>query len=381
VKPANRKRLRALLWLMALLLLIVFGVRSFVGDVYPVARSSMEPALYPGERVFMRYGREGLKRFDLVVIKDVSGSPIVKRVVAMQNEAVTLTPRGDLLINSAVLPAATARPKPVLVFDDQRQPIEDYFAHGGSSLDPWQAAADGIWILDARDVSSGASAGLLRYRKNLHDDRFSTDGTPYYGDHVVGDAIIECEIQPLAPGGILRFELVEGGETYEARIDITDLELVHLQLRRGSSGPSEVLAEVDLPGLFSTDRWTALRFSNIDNTLTLEVGSGLLQVSCPPNAATTQAPIGERVRLGGEGCQASFRAIRILRDLHYTGRGTYAVERQITLGPDEIFLLGDNSADSKDSREFGPVHLDQILGRPTHVVWPLSAWRTLGAQE
>lgn len=376
-----RKSLRVLLWLLALFLLLVFGVRSFVGDVYPVASSSMEPALYPGERVFMRYGREGLKRFDLVVINDAFGSPIVKRVVALQNEAVTVTPGGDLLIDGVMLPPQFPRPKPVLVYDDASSTANRQLVHGASKLDPWRAAPGGVWILDAREVKTGASAGLLRYRKNLHDDRFSVSGEPIYGEHTVGDAILECEFQPLAAGGVLRFELVEGVETYEARLDLTDLANVQLQLRRGSSGPPEVLAELKLPAPLSTDHWTVLRFSNVDNTLTLEVGDTLLQVSCPPNEASAEPPIGERVRLGGEGCQASFRAIRILRDLHYTGRGSYAVGRQLRLGPDEIFLLGDNSADSKDSREFGPVRLDQILGRPTRVVWPLSAWRTLGAQE
>lgn len=381
MKPAFRKRLRVLLWLLALFLLLIFGVRSFVGDVYPVASSSMEPALYPGERVFMRYGREGLKRFDLVVIHDADGDPIVKRVVAMGLERVSLTPRGDLLINGAVLPSDTPRPASVVIFDDQLLSVADTFAHGGSNFDPWQVAPDGVWILDAREVKPGASAGLLRYRKNLHDDRLSLSGEPIYGEHIVGDAILECEFQPHAAGGVLRFELVEGVETFEARLDLTDLDNVHMQLRRGSSGPAEVLAELNLPAPLSTDQWVSLRFTNVDHTLTLEVGGTLLQVSCPPSEASAQVPIGERVRLGGEGCQASFRSIRILRDLHYTGRGTYAVSRQLMLGTDEIFLLGDNSADSLDSREFGPVRLDQILGRPIRVVWPLSAWRTLGAEE
>ncbi|MHB1444068.1 MAG: signal peptidase I [Acidimicrobiales bacterium] len=40
--------------------------------------------------------------------------------------------------------------------------------------------------------------------------------------------------------------------------------------------------------------------------------------------------------------------------------------------PHEYFLMGDNRADSKDSRYFGPVNQSQIVGRAFLRVWPLS---------
>jgi signal peptidase I len=36
---------------------------------------------------------------------------------------------------------------------------------------------------------------------------------------------------------------------------------------------------------------------------------------------------------------------------------------ELALGPDEYFLLGDNRRVSVDSRDFGPVHAAQLLGR------------------
>jgi len=83
------------------------------------------------------------------------------------------------------------------------------------------------------------------------------------------------------------------------------------------------------------------------------------------------------VYLGGEAGKFSFRAIRMSRDLVYTDRGTLGVQSDVLLGPDEYFLLGDNSALSRDSREWGPIHQDEILGRPIAVVWPPSRWRRL----
>ena len=87
--------------------------------------------------------------------------------------------------------------------------------------------------------------------------------------------------------------------------------------------------------------------------------------------------LGPRIALGGEGVRARFRGIRISRDLYYTERGEYGIEGPFALGPDEFFLLGDNSADSLDGRDWGPVRRGELLGRPLAVVWPPARWRWL----
>ena len=46
-------------------------------------------------------------------------------------------------------------------------------------------------------------------------------------------------------------------------------------------------------------------------------------------------------------------------------------------GPDEYFLLGDNRADSNDSRAFGPVPEGMIRGRAWFRCWPPSRWRPI----
>ena len=85
-----------------------------------------------------------------------------------------------------------------------------------------------------------------------------------------------------------------------------------------------------------------------------------------------------RVGLGGEGLRARFRHIKIERDLCYTEVGEFGVAADIALGPGEYFLLGDNSAQSVDSRTFGPVRAEKLIGRPRWVVWPLARARALG---
>ena len=45
---------------------------------------------------------------------------------------------------------------------------------------------------------------------------------------------------------------------------------------------------------------------------------------------------------------------------------------------EQYLVLGDNASESLDSREFGPVPLDAVVGLPEAVVWPPAAWRRIG---
>lgn len=53
---------------------------------------------------------------------------------------------------------------------------------------------------------------------------------------------------------------------------------------------------------------------------------------------------------------------------------TTSWEGTVKLGPDEIFVMGDNRGASADSRVFGPVKLSEVVGRASVRIWPPSAW-------
>ena len=50
---------------------------------------------------------------------------------------------------------------------------------------------------------------------------------------------------------------------------------------------------------------------------------------------------------------------------------------EITLEDDEYFILGDNRPISKDSRYFGPVKEDEIIGKVIFRLWPFNKFGTI----
>ena len=57
---------------------------------------------------------------------------------------------------------------------------------------------------------------------------------------------------------------------------------------------------------------------------------------------------------------------------------SYIYGNAIASGPEgDLFLMGDHRANSADSRTFGPVPIDRVVGRAWLRYWPLSAFGIL----
>jgi signal peptidase I len=53
----------------------------------------------------------------------------------------------------------------------------------------------------------------------------------------------------------------------------------------------------------------------------------------------------------------------------------------IRLGSGQYFVLGDNRRASDDSRDWGPVPAENVIGKVWFVYWPLSKFSNIGAPE
>ncbi len=61
-----------------------------------------------------------------------------------------------------------------------------------------------------------------------------------------------------------------------------------------------------------------------------------------------------------------------LLDEPYLAQDTEGASRTWIVPPLNIFVMGDNRGNSRDSRYFGPVPLDSVLGHAVFRYWPLS---------
>lgn len=376
-------------WTVAVALLAILVLKTFVCDVKHVESSSMEPTIFgsptDGESVLVLYGSFAPERFDCVVIqREGETIPIVKRVGGLPTESVQVA-GGDLLIDGKRLPPDAPRPPPVLVFDGSRASAAGAFVPAAGKESSWKERAD-RWSLDARDVQHGSGDGLQSMHRPLSDGYLAPDGTLVRGEHDANDAVVECEVLFGEPHGRALFELNEQGDTFRFSVEPTSSGRAIARIARQSgASPEEGLASEEFSLAIGT--WTKFRCSNVDNELAFEIAGAEAPLCCSyaenrfdeGDRLQEGRSIGPRVRFGGEGGLFEFRSLRVLRDLYYTPRGTHGVTEPADLGPDEYFLLGDNSASSRDSREWGPVHGSRILGRPVWVVWPPSRIRRLPA--
>ncbi len=363
-------------------LALVLGVlRAFFFGVYYVDSPSMEPTLHGAEEggdwVLVRYGRgDTIRRYDLVVIvPDGENEPYVKRVLGLPGELVELR-GGDLWIDDAIQRSEAGLPVPITIFDDTRHDFEVDWRLS----ERWSAGESG-WELDASDVPGGAAAGLAFLRLGL-SDHFDVPGAGRTEGRVdVADGRLEFDVEVLSGEFVLRAGLREQGDEFELRIDWRPDGQGRLALWRRSPAWQELgTTEVE----FAKGRHR-IGFENVSNSLAVDFdGRRVLEHAYERNrfhprddAKSGMSLPTDRIFLGGLGGRARFSAIRVLRDLHYTPRGEFAVGEALQLGPDELFLLGDNSRDSRDGRDWGPTPVSAVVGRPLRVLWPLERARAL----
>ena len=378
------KRARLLGWIVVGTVFAVLVVRTFFFGVYYVDSPSMEPTLHGapegGDHLLVGYGDASrLRRYDLVVILPPGEKdPFVTRVVGLPGESVTLR-GGDLWIDDRISPPDLGVSAPVPIFDEEISELESAFRIGPL----WESTADG-WRVNASEVDPGANSGLMYMRLGLKDHYYLADGRFVAGRDNVGDGVVECRVRVESPDFVVRVGLSEQGDTFELALRTGVDGTAELKLTRTSVHGRETLGQeqVEFP-----EGFRALRLANLNDRLLVWVDGALrLEVAYSGNsflgidvAKTGISMPSDRVYIGGSAGIATFTGIRVSRDVHYTPRGNYAHDEALELGPGEIFVLGDNSRESQDGRDWGPTDIDEVLGRPIGIVWPPGRVTCLGS--
>jgi signal peptidase I len=210
----------------------------------------------------------------------------------------------------------------------------------------------------------------------------------WQGDNWVGDLMLECRLAVTKAEGEFWLELSKGVDRFQARFDLKsgDCTLFRLgaggKLRQLQAAPTRVKQ----PGQY------LLRLANVDERLTVWVDGDLpfgegAAYDPPPGRGPTANDL-EPASLGRKGAAVSVQGLKLYRDTYYGTKagqpdfGPFGVApegfwsdpakwgplrelpvRTLYVRPGHYFCLGDNSAASSDSRDWGLVPEGLLAGR------------------
>jgi signal peptidase I len=189
------------------------------------------------------------------------------------------------------------------------------------------------------------------------NDFLAYNGGELRGEHLVGDLMLEARLKCGADLRGLAVRIDSGGDRFVVTLPVGDAGALEVR-RSGRLLPSVRARPEGLARLAAVaDRTVHLEASVMDRRVLVAVDGVLLfdpldydVPSVFPYASDSP------VALGVRGGSVVVSDLKVYRDVHYTSalagvpRRPFGVDSPYLLGPDEFFVLGDNSPVSNDSR-------------------------------
>jgi signal peptidase I len=348
----------------------------------------------------------GPQRWEVIVFHNPAdpSENYIKRLVGLPGETVEIVD-GDLFINGRIARKTPAAQSSLwfVVFDQNYSPQANASSVAGPRWVAESPAADpGVgW--------SGLDTRVIRYR-GLDDQersiRFRPSGDRQYFQDVyaynrgpsrpeppyVGDMRILAEVTFHAGNGACRWELTRDADCFLAEVQRDGTVSLTLASRH-APGVEVRKGPVSLPP-FRYERPYVIELGHVDYRVHLSVDGqevlGTAEADYAPDLGALRRyrradPVGLRIEVAG--LELDLRGLRVDRDVYYTQREgssqrAYAGQ-PFQLKDDEYFVLGDNSPDSRDSREWtergpnlpegyqpGTVRAEQIVGQAAFVYLP-----------
>jgi signal peptidase I len=242
---------------------------------------------------------------------------------------------------------------------------------------------DWAQVLDGARITARAEPRLIEdfYAYNTGDSRLFQQG------HFVGDLAIACELDVQSAAGQIVLELVKGGRSFQAQIDLAS-GTVNLLIPGLDGYRPSAKTSIRGPGKYS------VRFANVDRQLWFFLDDEVVKF----DAETTYPDLGNDlpqrigrvsdyspVGIASVGAQVRVNHLNIQRDVYYTdtkkesntGVNTVTLKDDQNDDFDQFFMLGDNSPQSKDSRLWsdGQNYVERrlLIGKAIYIYWP-HAW-------
>jgi signal peptidase I len=306
--------------------------------------------------------------------------PYVKRVVGLPGEQIQLRD-GDVWIDGQLArkTLAQARECKVPVFDVDFAPAggwrRRWYAEG---TQPVLGAAEppplpDWFTLDGNDLriskDGATTSGMVAYWHVSLDaltPEVIRDGFEYNGhgsgahDYAVHDFLVEFEVEVVSGNGFVICKLTDGADEATAQI-----------AAGGEFGESKLLSVTK--GLLKATNRPPLKpgqtyrieMAHVDRRVSVAIdGREYFTHDFP--TADRREDVTSPFRIGGQGVTLVVRHVRLYRDIYYRAGDRHAAGSPYRLGAGEYFLLGDNSANSDDSRswQIPAVPERNFLGKP-----------------
>jgi len=233
-------------------------------------------------------------------------------------------------------------------------------------LPEWMTLDANALVVNAGDATMPRLAAYWHVSHDSGSPEVIRDGFEYNGhgspphDYAVHDFILECEVEILAGEGSVFLKLTDGAETATASLAAGG-EFGESKLLIGANGLAKT---ANRPPLKAGKKYR-VEMAFVDRRITLAV-EGREYFSHDVPAGVKREDVVSPFRLGGQGVSVKFDHIRLNRDLYYRAGEKSAAHTPLRLGTDEFFLLGDNSANSDDSRSWKIPGVPErnFLGKP-----------------
>lgn len=341
------------------------------------------------------------QRWGIAVFRmpEIARMVFIKRIVGLPNESILIRD-GDVYVDGRLARKSLAeqRASAVLVHDSRYKPSRHMYLPErwrGEETTAWREEQGRyVWRPAPVATSNGsaesaarAQADWLTYHhwRRVPGDSSRVEETPVTDDsgynqtrprrveHVsnVRDLMLRCRIRASATGK-LAFYITDGRDVFVAQVDTAtgQSELQHNGLLVASASAAASLPLAD----------SLVELSIVDRQFLLAIEDRLVfdPYAYGPASLPLQPPT-RPLAIGSVGAELEVSELAVLRDIYYTRplHGRWAIDTAYTLGPDEYFALGDNSALSDDSRmwQSGPaVPAEMLVGRPLFVHIPCRLW-------
>ena len=288
----------------------------------------------------------------------------VKRIVGLPGERVEIRD-GDVWIDGQVARKTVAETRQTAVLVHQARASQGAGWH--DSVGGWKTTND-RFVHRAVAMADGQPEAPIHWLEYHHPARSAAtaagdegpllDESPYDQAesrllNPVSDVLLACRVT-CGDRGALLLRGENRGERFLVRLDLDSNEIT--LKRNGKVVASNRTVEIPR-GPFRLDWMLADRQVQLalDGQVVIEYAYGSAGV--PPDGLPSLA-------IGAQGSEVSLSRLEVWRDVDYTP-GPARDRRKFVLGPDEYFLLGDNSPHSRDSRSWGRfgVSAGRLIGR------------------